>query len=339
MLAHSLHKVNTTKLKSLVVSILLMVALLALVGCNTPFGAPTTISQTSGLPTLHHLNWGASYYEHALYSPDGRWIAVLAGSDFSKSHLEVLSPDGHTQYDLSNWNCGLWEFFDYAWLPDGRLSCIRADSTDGVYMLCVGSYPFHTCDRKALSSDLRGEAKGAVWTTDGAFLLLAAYAEANGKVDIRLCVTKPDGAVTQVLLLGNSVSLPQWRPHTTTLSYLLGNDLVLSSTSWAKSQLTLGKPQIIVGGQEADVSRYAWSPSGHWIAARVWSPGDDKIALINADNPAQTVNVVSYSTAQWLTADPVWSPDGKTLIVFTVSEDQPYAINIADYLHSKGLEV
>ncbi len=38
--------------------------------------------------------------------------------------------------------------------------------------------------------------------------------------------------------------------------------------------------------------------------------------------------------------DPLWSPDGKTLIVFTVGVgvSQPYAIDIASYLASKGLE-
>src|SRR6185312_4501838 len=171
------------KIKTLVIDGLFTLALLTLIGCDLPFSVPATISQTGGLPTLRHLNWGASYYDHGVYSPDGRWIAVLAGPDFSKSHLEVLSPDGHTQYDLSGWGCGQWYFFDYAWLPDGRLSCIRADSTDGVYMLCIGGYPFHSCDRKPFSSELGVEAKGAVWATDGAYLLLAAYAAANDKID------------------------------------------------------------------------------------------------------------------------------------------------------------
>ncbi len=91
---------------------MLMVVLLAITGCDLPFSAPATIAQSGGLPTLRHLNWGASYYDHVLYSPDGRWLAVLAGDDFSTSHLEVLSPDGRTQYDLSSWGCGQFFFFD-----------------------------------------------------------------------------------------------------------------------------------------------------------------------------------------------------------------------------------
>ena len=37
---------------------------------------------------------------------------------------------------------------------------------------------------------------------------------------------------------------------------------------------------------------------------------------------------------------PIWSPDGKTLIVFSVAlgVSYPYAIDIASYLHTKGLQ-
>ena len=37
--------------------------------------------------------------------------------------------------------------------------------------------------------------------------------------------------------------------------------------------------------------------------------------------------------------DPIWSPDGRTLIVFRVGfgTQVPYAIAISDYLKSKGL--
>ena len=92
--------------------------------------------------------------------------------------------------------------------------------------------------------------------------------------------------------------------------------------------------------QIEDVSSYAWSPSGRWIALRhLDAQGNEKIYLVNADHPTQTADVVLTDKVGEQMTDPIWSPDGKTLIVFGVNDNQPYAINIADYLHSKGLKV
>jgi hypothetical protein len=65
----------------------------------------------------------------------------------------------------------------------------------------------------------------------------------------------------------------------------------------------------------------------------------DRIALINADNPRQIIDVVqTYQMGdQWM-MDPIWSPEGKTLIVFGGKGPQPYAIDIAGFLASKGLQ-
>lgn len=65
--------------------------------------------------------------------------------------------------------------------------------------------------------------------------------------------------------------------------------------------------------------------------------GNDHIALVNADNPSQTVDVTNeQDVGKFL--NPLWSPDGKTLILINTDDDQPYAIDIASYLASKGLQ-
>lgn len=317
---------------------MLMVVLLAITGCQLPGSVPATIAQRGGLPTLRHLDWGAHYYAHALYSPDGRWIAVLAGDDFFTSHLEVVSPDGKTQYDLSSWGCGQFFFFDYVWLPDGRLSCIRAN--EGVFLLCIGAAPFHTCTRIPLDARLDIQADGTVWTPDGAHLLFTPNrCDDEPTNESSLCILKPDGTIIQAIPQPELIYQPQWRPHTATLSYILGSTLVLSATQWEHGQLILGQPHVVVTHLIPDASRYTWSPSGHWIAARAGVPNQDRIYLINADHPEQTITVLDAVQTQEIMSDPIWSPDGKTLIVTSPKYDQPYAINIADYLHSKGLDV
>jgi RHS repeat-associated protein len=96
-------------------------------------------------------------------------------------------------------------------------------------------------------------------------------------------------------------------------------------------------------GQAERASGYAWSPSGRWIAVRNsdYQSGDN-IYLVAPDDPARTVDVVLAEKAGQQMTDPIWSSDGKTLIVFGVGDQQPYTIDIASYLASylasKGLQ-
>jgi Tol biopolymer transport system component len=86
---------------------------------------------------------------------------------------------------------------------------------------------------------------------------------------------------------------------------------------------------------------YTWSPTGRWIAVRHGDyRGGDKIYLINPDAPRQTVDVVLADQVGQQMMHPIWSPDGNTLIVFSVGYDssQPYAVDIGTYLRGKGLQ-
>lgn len=66
--------------------------------------------------------------------------------------------------------------------------------------------------------------------------------------------------------------------------------------------------------------------------------GGDRVYLVDAAHPTTTLDVVHAERAGQQLDMPIWSPDGQTLIVIGVADDQPYAIDIASYLHSKGLE-
>jgi hypothetical protein len=341
-----------------------LLAVLLLTGCGL---LPTSsnsagLTQGNGLPTLRHLDWGSHSFYHPVWSPDGHWIAVLVESedDYTTSHLEVVSPDGKTKYDLSSWRCGEGPDPDYAWMPDDRLVCVNGsgDTTRGA--MCIGAAPFDSCTRKYLAARLVGEQHGLAWTADGRSLLYPAelYTQLQGSSD--LYVLSEEGALRQVIPFSSyyDIAFPSFRPQAATmeLAYYLGThldattklvdyDLVISDASQdATGKLTLGSARTVLTNQFAGAGPCAWSPSGHWLVANkrgsVAAGVNDKIILINPDDPSQTVDVVQTKQVG-RTYDPIWSPDGKTLIIVGLLGgfgSQPYAIDIASYLASKGLQ-
>ncbi|HEU5440303.1 MAG TPA: hypothetical protein VFU88_13515 [Ktedonobacterales bacterium] len=339
-----------------------MLCLLVLASCAPPqlpiFGVRT---QRDGRPTLHRLSWGYDFVRAPDWSPDGQWIALVAGSDFPSSHLAVVSADGRVRHDLSSWDCGLPNEFDLVWSPDGRLGCIgEHDRTPGITRLCVGTPPaFGSCQDVALPQDVGSTGSGSAWAADGQTLWISAIHDFTANSSTRdpnlFVVTAATGALEQMFvfsadewnqpsIVDGGIYLPRWVPQHQALSYEVGladiegpGQLVMSTvTRDADGQFVLGPRTVLASGQVQD--GYAWSPSGRWAAARLDNgDGNDHIALVNADNPSQTVDVTNErDVGQWL--DPVWSPDGKTLILINTDDDQPYAIDIGSYLASKGLQ-
>jgi Tol biopolymer transport system component len=308
------------------------------------------VAQGQGLPSLRHLDWGFAAIHHPVWSPDGRWIAVLAGDDYAGAHVEVVSPDGQTKYDLSSWRCGEGSDPDFAWLPDGRLSCINGDTP--YPRMCIGAAPFSSCTAVHLSQVITGSQWGLTWAPNGQAALFAARPNDGSGANTELYVVTPAGVVQQELTSADQydAAAPSFRPHAAQLAYYRGAsvdsggydhfDLVISPFSQdATGTLTLGSARTIATEQHPDMSLYAWSPSGRWLAVRYADyQGGDRIFLVNPDNPSQTLDVVRAELAQQQMSDPIWSPDGKTLIVFGVNDQQPYAIDVASYLKSKGLQ-
>lgn len=329
---------------------MMLLVVFAFTACDLLPAPPAVITQGHGLPTLRLLDWGFAAIHHPVWSPDGHWIAVLAGDDYAGAHVEVVSPDGQTRYDLSGWNCGEGPEPDFAWLPDGRLSCINSGTT--YPRMCIGAAPFSSCVARYFATAIGGGQRGLVWTADGQSALFSAWPNDAPQDHSDLYVLAADGSVRQVLPFSDhyGIATPSFRPHAAELAYYRGAsvdtgglvhfDLVLGTVSEDRAGMfTLGPARIIATEQHPDSSLYAWSPSGRWLAVRYANyRGSDKIYLVNPDNPAQTVDVVRAELAQQQMTDPIWSPDGKTLVVFGVNDQQPYAIDIAGFLASKGLQ-
>ncbi len=335
--------------------IALLISLLPLLCGALPYlFVRTTLSQGDGLPSLHRLDWGARYVGYATWSPNGKWIALLAGSDYGSDdvHLEVLTPDGRLVQNLTAWDCGVRLSFTFAWRPDNTLSCI------GQQDLVIGAYPFTTAQHFPLHPDpLFPEVDGGAWLPDGQTCLVVSTAPPVPTYGTRfvspgqLYALSAEGEVTLQPLTPSSKDLSNsaWQPQHWGVSVVEWISTGVDSTGYYNLLLStvqrtpagdikLGPPQTLA----TDLFfTYAWSPSGKWVAVR---HGDyrsgDKIYLVNVANPSQTVDVVVADKLGQQMTDPVWSPDGRQLIVFTVEYGaaHPYAIDIGASLRSKGLQ-
>jgi Tol biopolymer transport system component len=324
-------------------------ALVGLVGC-APSPKPDTLSQGGGLPSLRRLDWGFSFYSGATWSPDGRWIALLVGPGFA-AHLEVLSPDGGTKHDLGSWGCGQVTLpFSFAWLPDGELSCVTSDGR-----MLVDGDPFASPRTIGLSGMLHPEGQGSAWAPDGSVLIVNSGTLTNdpNPMGSMLFAVDPQGSVTDAPLTPPraDVEQPAWVPHGNALTYVeqegtssgiydLWESAVTTGPRGVPSDtpVSLGTPEKLV----SNVDRYyAWSPSGRWVAVRYGSyKGGDTIDLVDSTDPTRTVDVVLADNVGVQMEGPIWSPDGKTLIVFSVGYDtaQSYSIDVGAYLSGKGLQ-
>lgn len=279
------------------------------------------------------------------WSPNGKWIALEAGSGVADSHLVVVSPDGRFRQDLRTWGCGHVEGFDIAWLPDNRLSCINNTQ------LLFGAYPFTTPQQIPLSDRVLTQSDGAVWTHNGQSLLIVSSDPPGGSGDNgQLYAVDRDGTIAVNAMTPSStyVLSPAWGHGTfaQSLTYEVSEnaqhlafDLVLNTVRFRGAlPISLGTPTLLARNVD-DV--YAWSPSGRWIAVRHADPhGGDRIYLLDPANPSHTVDVVVADKAGQQMMAPIWSPDGQTMIVFSVGYDTstPYELNIGAYLKSKGLQ-
>ncbi len=319
-------------------------ALVGLVGCG-PSPTSDTLSQQGGQPSLRRLEWGFSFYGGATWSPDGRWIALLVGPGVA-AHLEVLSPDGSTKHDLGSWGCGqVTRPFSFAWLPDGELSCVTGDGR-----ILVGGDPFASPRTIELSGLLHPEAQGSVWAPDGSVLIVNSGTLPNDPTPMgsMLFAVDPLGRVTDAPLTAplDDVEQPAWVPHASALTYVKQQgissdiyDLWESAVTTGPRGVSLGTPQKLVSDVD---TYYAWSPSGRWVAVHYRnSQGGDKIYLVDSTDPTRTVDVVLADNVGVQLKDPIWSPDGETLIVFSVGYDtaQSYSIDIGAYLSGKGLQL
>ena len=314
------------------------------------------LTQRDGRPNLHPLSWGYDFMRSAVWSPNGRWVAALAGPDYLTDYPVVVSPDGRTHHTLASWQCGLPNEFDLVWSPDGRLACISDDPhVSGARRLCASEpSAFQACENVSLPPAVGLAGTGSVWSADGATLWITAIQDyANGDVsddpDL-FVVSAATGSLVQTMPFSfeGGIYLPTWvpgqPPHQQVLSYEVGladidgpGQLVMSEvTRDASGHFVLGQRTVLASGQVQD--EYAWSPSGRWVAVRHVDPeAGDKIYLVNAADPSLTVDVTHAEDVGQM-FDPVWSPDGQTLVVFSTLDERPYAIDIGRYLASKGLQ-
>jgi len=214
------------------------------------------------------------------WSPDGRWVAYVAGA----GELRVVAGDSSrvVRLDLGSLSPGA-----PAWSPDGMRIAFHAPR-DGAVDLHVAHVPGFAdagprfqvprIDRVTVDG---GRNRSPAWSPDGARL---AYV-GNGE----LRVIDAGGGVPEPRAPGLAAEDPDWSPDGQRIAFAAGGDL------WAVAAAG-GAPARLLAG----ASQPAWSPSGRRVAYA--SGGDLGVLELATGGTATLAGGPGSETA------PTWAP-------------------------------
>jgi Tol biopolymer transport system component len=246
---------------------------------------------------------GSAYSESGLiWSPNGRWIAVI-GSGRSPNHFfEVLSTTSRLRKRLRS-AFGQADASSPSWSPDGRRLYY------GMKLDEFGA-PYDVYTARADGTGLRRLTSGEQprWSPDG---MRIAYICGSSRRS--LCVISRTGAARRRVIGGVDGGGLSWSPDGTSLAFVHdGNVHVVSADGTGLRPVT----------QTPGTDRYsafdpAWSPDGRLIAYthhRRFS--DDRfnpcctetLTVVDVDGGEPRELKVNYLVAYYLR--PAWSPDG-----------------------------
>lgn len=159
----------------------------------------------------------------------------------------------------------------------------------------------------------KGRASGYAWSPDGKRLVVTAVAaNADGEPTFELYLHDLSTKETKQLTDDANASDPAWRPGTSQVAYVATRDgktrLLLHDVATGKSKEVPAE-----GLGDRHPACLAWSPKGEMLAASVYATGEGgKIATIDPDSGH--VRTWTEGSAQLSDRDPVWAPDGKSLV-------------------------
>jgi Tol biopolymer transport system component len=291
---------------------------------------------SSSSSSLTSFSSDGNRYNAGAWSPDGRWLAV-EGSDVTV--IALFSASGQSvNYLHLGCELGAGEE-DFAWLPDGRLSCYRAGSASVLHLFTLnrsGQSIHENMIPVPVSSNTF--VYGLQWNPRHFWLAVLADST-PGTTTPTLYVSDLAGHRLLAPFALDGAQEMTWSPDGRTLAVVeqSGDVLLLTMQQQASGKLVVAKTRTLAVDTAPD-EYVVWSPSGRWLVCRHQTyESEDYLFLLAADGSGKQVKLTSSTTDGQVVAV-AWSPDGKQLIVSRVSDGALMSLDIAKLLKVKGVK-
>lgn len=250
-----------------------------------------------------------------IWSPDGRWIAVIGSGRDPNRFFELLSTTGHRRKRLRSAS-GAVVASSPSWSPDGTRLYYGVELDDeyapyGVYTARADGTGF-----RRLTSGVQPR-----WSPDGmriAFVCGSSYSS--------LCVISRTGAARRRVIGGVDGGGLSWSPDGTALAFVHGGNVHVVSADGTGLRPVTQTP----GTDRDSAFDPAWSPDGRFIAYthhrhlyenRYGPCCTETLTMVGVDGGEPRELKVNDQVAYYL--KPAWSPDG-TRIAFVDQEGDDF---------------
>ncbi len=251
----------------------------------------SSCGSSSSSSSLTPFSSDGNRYDAGAWSPDGRWLAV-EGSD--RTVIALFSASGQSiTYLHLECELGAGEE-DFAWLPDGRISCYRAGNAS-VLRLFTLNRSGQSIHENMMPVPVAPHVfiYGLQWNPR--HFWLAVLAESTpGTTTPTLYVSDLAGHRLIAPLTLDGAQEMTWSPDGRTLAVVeQSGDVLLLTMQQASGKLVVAKTRTLTVDTAPD-EYVVWSPSGRWLVCRHGTyTGEDYLFLLAADGMGRSCRWIS----------------------------------------------